>query len=188
MILAPHEMFEPLPPAGLANGKAHEKTETISEWQQIVPVPDDVPCVIPWHRLGEPSATWIYCDAQGRMLQKVCRWELDDGDKTIMPLIYCRNTTGKHAWRFQHPLAPRPLFNLDRIAASPNASAPRSARCAPRPPPTSGWSASRSASTSPRRLEQQRGRPRNAPIPSGSRAHPQPRRWQTNNSSLFRIS
>lgn len=91
-------------------------------WEPVLPVPDDAPRTIPPHRLGKPSAKWLYRDASGNLLGMVCRFDRSDGGKDVLPLIFARNTaTGGMAWCWQAFPLPRPLYGLDRLAAHPDA-------------------------------------------------------------------
>ena len=114
-------MFDPLPASHL-NGHAagHTLAPATSKWCPIAPVPDDAPRTFPPHRLGEPSAIWDYHDTAGSLLMRVCRWEHDDGDKTILPLAYCENHAGRRSWRWTQLPTPRPLYGRCRLANRPD--------------------------------------------------------------------
>ncbi len=118
----PTGMFEPMPTTRL-NGHAASKPAASAEpaWRPIVPVPDDAPLSIPWHRLGKPSAVWDYRDAEGRLRFHVYRWDHGKDEKTINPLSFCRDVAGNRAWRWQALPVPRPLYGLDRLALCPDA-------------------------------------------------------------------
>jgi len=64
--------------------------------------------------LGKPDATWVYRDAGGAFIGEVWRWNATPGrEKQIRPLLL--GADGLWCWTW--PASPRPLFNLDRIAA-----------------------------------------------------------------------
>ncbi len=65
---------------------------------------------------GAPSVTWTYRDAHARTLFHVCRFDTEFGGKQFAPLTF---DGGR--WRWMAPEAPRPLYGLDRLAASPGA-------------------------------------------------------------------
>lgn len=65
-------------------------------------------------RLGEPVATWEYCDASGRPLGYACRFEPDGQRKQVLPFSWDGN---QWAWRAMPE--PRPLFKLPDIVGSP---------------------------------------------------------------------
>jgi putative DNA primase/helicase len=94
-----------------------------TEWEPILPVPDDAPAPPVAHiKRGKPARTWTYRDAEQRILGYVSRFETSDGGKEVLPLTYCRHpVTGAHEWRWISFPEPRPLYGLDRLAARPNA-------------------------------------------------------------------
>ena len=89
-----------------------------ADWLPILPVPADAPDPDFHHsRLGAPVATWTYRDGQGRVLGHVARFEAPEG-KQVLPLTYCASPDGKMAWRWKSFSTPRPLYNLDHLAAA----------------------------------------------------------------------
>ncbi|WP_156840811.1 DUF927 domain-containing protein [Novosphingobium aquimarinum] len=89
------------------------------EW--VCPVPADAPPARTSHnRLGKPSASWAYRDAEGRVMQWVCRFELPDGGKETPPQTLWREG-GRLSWRWAAPPVPRPFYGLDRLAVAPAA-------------------------------------------------------------------
>jgi putative DNA primase/helicase len=72
--------------------------------------------------LGKPSWRWPYPDASGALLSEVWRFELRDGGKDFRPLSLWREPSGRFEWRWRAVPAPRPLYGLNRLAASPGAS------------------------------------------------------------------
>jgi P4 family phage/plasmid primase-like protien len=114
---------------GLADHPSRDEAKTKTQasadkttWIPIIPVPIAAPPPPVIHyRHGQHSALWTYCNAQGAVLCHVARFDLKDG-KQILPLTWCRNAeTGQAAWRWQALPEPRPLYNLDRLAALPAA-------------------------------------------------------------------
>lgn len=96
---------------------------TKATWRARMPIPEDAPPPPARHRkLGEPSATWTYRDAEGRPLCHVRRFEQPAGGKEFRPLTFCEDAIGKRAWRWQGPPEPRTLYGLDRLAAHPAAT------------------------------------------------------------------
>jgi hypothetical protein len=65
--------------------------------------------------LGEYHQHWDYRDSFGRVVMRICRWQQPGGKKDIRPLTL---TTDGWKW-IAHP-NPRPLFQLDRLAAEPD--------------------------------------------------------------------
>jgi putative DNA primase/helicase len=64
-----------------------------------------------------PTATWVYLDAQSRIVGYIARYDTDSG-KDILPLTWCKSAGGSEAWQFKAMLEPRPLFNLPAILES----------------------------------------------------------------------
>ena len=90
-------------------------------WHPLSPVPDDAPEPPRHYKMGEPSRRWTYRDTEGRALFHVCRFDKADGEKEVLPLSFCHNADGKRQWRWKGLPAPRPLYNLDGLAARPEA-------------------------------------------------------------------
>ena len=92
-------------------------------WEVLAPAPADAPVPPDGHfKLGSPAGTWTYRDIAGALLGHVLRFDLDDGAKAFYPLTWCRHTgTGRSEWRWKSWSAPRPLYNLDALAARPDA-------------------------------------------------------------------
>lgn len=88
-------------------------------WNHIVPAP--LPATdISHYRHGRPSRVWPYKTADGSIAGYVCRFDTPEG-KEVLPYVYATN--GKQSeWRWMGFAKPRPLFNLDQIAARPDAS------------------------------------------------------------------
>lgn len=93
-----------------------------AHWTSITPVPDAAPPPPKAHyKRGKPTHVWTYRDAQGGVLCHICRFDSQDG-KEILPLTFYRDSaTGRIAWRWQGLAPPRPLYNLDKLAANPTA-------------------------------------------------------------------
>lgn len=110
------------PFALITTGKASAKAPAVSLWQAVTPVPADAPAPPDQHpKMGKPAGHWTYRDASGGLLGFVNRFDVDGG-KAFRPLVLHRHaTTGKLEWRWESWPAPRPLYGLDRLAASPAA-------------------------------------------------------------------
>ena len=113
--------------AGGGDGPAGDVPETKrkgapkpkGEW--VCPVPADAPDARASHNHhGKPSASWRYCDAEGRLIHWVCRFDKPDGSKEVLPqTLWCE--AGRVSWRWGAPPVPRPLYGLDRLAVAPAA-------------------------------------------------------------------
>jgi putative DNA primase/helicase len=73
------------------------------------------------HRFGHPSAVWEYRSADGRLFGAVCRFDLPDGGKDVVPLTWARHADGREQFRWLAFGKPRPLYGLDLLAANPAA-------------------------------------------------------------------
>ena len=68
--------------------------------------------------LGVPSGVWTYRDSAGVDLARICRFDGGEGrGKTYRP--YTKQPEG--SWKWAGCPAPRPLYQLDRLAANPDA-------------------------------------------------------------------
>lgn len=115
-------MSDPFAPLGGGGGRA-ERTggRAKPDLVAVFPVPDDAPSRPTRHpKLGAPSSTWTYLDAAGRPLGYVNRFDGPDG-KEFRPLVLFRDPAGKMLWKWESWPAPRPLYGLDRLAATPEA-------------------------------------------------------------------
>src|SRR6266404_3257620 len=69
-----------------------------------------------------PQAIWNYTEGLGALSFAVARWDNEDGTKKILPLSWLRSGDGSEGWAFKNHPAPRPLYNLGLLKASPTAS------------------------------------------------------------------
>ncbi len=93
----------------------------VSDGELVSPVPADAPPMPQIHfALGQPSARWHYRDAAGAVLCENLRFDKPDGAKEFLPLTLWRDVQGLR-WRWKSFPAPRPLYNLDKLAARPDA-------------------------------------------------------------------
>ena len=101
----------------------HVNFDRGSQWTPLSPVPADAaPPPVEHPSRGKPTVVWQYSDAAGRALHYAARFDEADGGKVVLPLTYCRNAAGgRPGWRWQAPDAPRPLYQLDALAARPDA-------------------------------------------------------------------
>lgn len=94
-------------------------------WVPVLPVPEDAPPPPAAHpKRGVPSVRYTYRDEASRVLYIVDRHEAAPPlhpRKDFYPACWCRDKRGRHAWRWQSPDAPRPLYRLDALAARPEA-------------------------------------------------------------------
>jgi len=89
----------------------------------VIPVPADTPvCDCVHYKYGAPSAVWTYRDAAGELLGHIARYDPDGDRKQIVPWTLARTPDGTLKWGAGQWAAPRPLFNLDDLAARPEAA------------------------------------------------------------------
>ncbi len=124
MNVHPLDKFAPLAPHELASGPAPQREDDPGEC--VLPVPDAAPpCPSSHHRLGSPSCRWTYRDAAGATLFYVCRFDPSassgaDG-KEFRPLSLWRAPNDRLEWRWKSVPEPRPIYNLDKVAADTQA-------------------------------------------------------------------
>lgn len=92
------------------------------EWTPTVaPEGTALPDRIHHHRFGSPSRVWPYRDGTGRLFGAVCRFDLPDGGKDVIPLTWAKHADGREQFRWLSFRKPRPLYGLDLLAANPAA-------------------------------------------------------------------
>lgn len=70
---------------------------------------------------GLPSGQWEYKTADGLTIGYVCRYDIGDGAKDVIPFSSWRHKeTGETKWRMRGFPTPRALYGLDRLAARPD--------------------------------------------------------------------
>lgn len=93
-----------------------------AEWKPIIARNEMAPSpTFHHHKFGKPSLKWRYLDANGDTIGYVCRFDLPDGGKDVVPRTYCQHEDGRREWRWLSFAKPRPLFGLDLLAANPDA-------------------------------------------------------------------
>jgi putative DNA primase/helicase len=101
---------------------AAPKPAAAAEWTPTTaPEGTRLPERIHHHRYGTPSGVWEYRDAAGCLFGAVCRFEMPDGAKQVVPLTWARHALGGTEWRWLSFAKPRPLYGLDLLAANPTA-------------------------------------------------------------------
>lgn len=112
-----------------------------AQWEPVHPIPAGAPEPPASHsRHGKAATVWAYRAADGAMLGYICRFNLPDGHKEVLPLTWCRCTKAGHsyiktdgsgggkkvnvgdfAWQWLSFAKPRPLYGLDELAKRPDA-------------------------------------------------------------------
>jgi len=108
--------FKPIPRA------PHLKVVATGEFELVSPVPIDAPPLPETHaNLGKAVAVWTYRDAAGRLLGHVARYSTPTGKEFRPWALWRSRKDGSLRWRNQLWPAPRPLYNLEKLAARPSA-------------------------------------------------------------------
>ncbi|MGA7385846.1 MAG: AAA family ATPase [Methylocella sp.] len=95
--------------------------EEHDDGKHVSPIPADAPDVPKTHpRFGRPTATSVYRDEQGATLFRVLRFDPPGERKQFLTLSLWRDAVGLR-WRWKAFPTPRPLYNLDKLAALPDA-------------------------------------------------------------------
>jgi putative DNA primase/helicase len=101
---------------------AAPKPAAAAEWMPTTaPFGTRLPERIQHHRFGTPSGVWEYRDATGCLFGAVCRFDMPDGAKQVVPLTWARHADGREQFRWLAFAKPRPLYGLDLLAANPDA-------------------------------------------------------------------
>jgi hypothetical protein len=110
--------------------KAHQPSPEKKPTWEPLPTADeapDAPGVFHKKQAGKwldltVTTRWAYRDAAGSLIGYVCRFDLPDGGKDVIPQVWAANTeTGECSWRWLSFAKPRPLYGLERLAAHPKA-------------------------------------------------------------------
>ncbi len=122
--MKPQKLFEPLTPEErlAAPPVANDSPDSTVIW----PVPPDAPAMQCKHpKYGTPSQSWAYRSEAGQLLGYIARFDYfsEDGKpaKIYQPITFRDLGNGKRDWRSKGFPTPRPLYNLDQLAARPDA-------------------------------------------------------------------
>jgi hypothetical protein len=87
------------------------------EWTPIVPrAPFKQPEIV-HYKHGKPSKFWFYRNEKGHPVGIVCRFDLPNGKKEVLPFSFCIDETKtREEWRWKGLQKPRPLYNLNLIS------------------------------------------------------------------------
>ena len=95
------------------------KPSAASEWEPLPHAPDGShEPDLNHYKHGQPVATWPYLTADGHRVGLICRFDLADGSKEVLPITWCEHVSGKQSWRWKSFAKPRPLFNLPAVSAA----------------------------------------------------------------------
>lgn len=100
--------------------QAKQATPAPNSWKPVTPAPNEA-TEFRHYRHGIASRSWAYRDQDGNVLGYVCRFDLADGSKEVLPYVFA--TDGKRSeWRWMGFQKPRPLYNLHLIHQNPTAT------------------------------------------------------------------
>lgn len=112
-------VWKPAPARGKPNtGGKKEKKKFV---KQVSPVPADAPEPRDHYEHGKPSKRWAYLDQTGGLIGYVCRFDLPDGSKQVLPLVFAEFEGGGRWWTWKSFAQKRPLYGLEKLAANPDA-------------------------------------------------------------------
>ena len=89
-------------------------------WTYIPNPPQDKP-IINHYQHGEPNKVWPYHNANGDVVSYVCRFDLGEGEKIVLPYSYGNDETTTK-WFWKGIPENRPLYNLHLIKQNPTAA------------------------------------------------------------------
>lgn len=101
--------------------KENERKAPMVEWKNAIPDQNNLPAPLKLNfgSYGNPSSFWTYHDATGNVISYVCRFDLADEKKDVIPYTY--KTNGKKTyWMWKGLDTPRPLYKLHEIHANPS--------------------------------------------------------------------
>ena len=101
---------------------SHEQKVQEPIWINAIPDQNNLPdpLKLTFKDYGNPSNAWAYHNANGNVVSYVCRFDLPDGKKDVIPYSYKSN--GKTArWQWRGLDTPRLLYNLHELISRPAA-------------------------------------------------------------------
>lgn len=102
-----------------ARGLWTEKTERKRfEPQKVAPAGATPPLRVKHPEFGIAKHTWVYRDADGRLVGVVHRFEVN-GKKIVVPQVWGRADDGEEQWRWGSFTKPRPLYRGELLKGSP---------------------------------------------------------------------
>lgn len=89
-------------------------------WTNAIPDQNNLPnpLKLSFKDYGNPSNSWAYRDKLGNVISYVCRFDLPEGKKDVIPYTYKSNGK-KTQWAWRGLDTPRLLYNLPEIVSNP---------------------------------------------------------------------
>lgn len=100
-------------------GAVTQSTEKPILWKAIEPRAPFKDPDTNHYKLGRPNKIWYYRNANGHPLSLVCRFDLPNGSKEVLPFSFCTDGT-RQEWRWKGLEKPRPLYNLHLLTMREN--------------------------------------------------------------------
>jgi Protein of unknown function (DUF3631) len=107
-------VFSPLRPDEIAAAPAITKP-VHSDYEIVAPLPLDAPPLGVKFNGRKPDEVFWFVNEKGEHLFAECRWNLDGGAKEVRPACFT-----DRGWKLVAYRAPRPIYNLDKLADSPD--------------------------------------------------------------------
>jgi len=108
-----------------------QKPKEKQKWTPLpVAPPDALPADFNHYKHGTPSRTWEYKNTDGALIGYVCRFDMPDGSKEIIPIAWCACDSAPQSWRWLSFGKPRPLYNLPSLALEGNVIIVEGEKCA----------------------------------------------------------
>lgn len=86
------------------------------DWEAMPLAPHEFPEHVAHYKRGIPSKVWHYRSVSGRPIGMVCRFDLKNGGKEVIPYCWCKNkSTEKYGWRWKAFFKPRPIYGLELL-------------------------------------------------------------------------
>jgi putative DNA primase/helicase len=64
------------------------------------------------YKHGRPSTHWIYRTEEGNIAGIIARFDLSNGKKETLPMVWCKDSNGGATWQWKAMKEPRPLYAL----------------------------------------------------------------------------
>lgn len=108
-------------PASSGDRAVHDSD---GDWKTLMPVPTEAPKKPNTGMYSDAAGQTLYAyrNGHGELLGYVARTDRPGGKKEIRPWVFAERPDGRQEWRTQAFPEPRPLYNLDKLAAAPDAT------------------------------------------------------------------
>jgi putative DNA primase/helicase len=103
--------------------RTEKEEKPASDWVPLMPVPATAPePTFTHYKYNRPAdVVYRYTNGNGKVMGYVCRFNLPDGKKDVLPYTYCQKD-GKGDWRWKGFNKPRPIYNAHALKVRHNAT------------------------------------------------------------------